>query len=138
MALNIQDQNDIGIRLVLPNSSSGSVSGTIPNVSAVYENEAERIANENQRIVNEQDRQNAEVLRENTKTEMDNLIDTVETALARGDFKGDKGDKRRYWRKRRYRRAWIKWTRWIYTCTRNRLLDNIRCNCYSKLLRRLY
>lgn len=87
--------NNIGIRLVLPNSYSGSVSGTIPNASTVYENEAERIANENQRIVNEQDRQNAEILRQASKTEMDNLIEEVETALARGDFKGDKGDKRR-------------------------------------------
>lgn len=93
--MEIPNQNDIGIRLTLPNSSSGSVSGSVPNVTTVYENERERIANENERIANEQDRENAEILRENTKTAMENLIDEVETALARGDFKGDKGDKRR-------------------------------------------
>lgn len=87
--MNINSNDNMGITLTLP-SQTGNVSSVIPNVTTVYENEEQRIANENQRITNEQDRENAEILREATKTEMENLIDTVETALAHGDFKGDK------------------------------------------------
>lgn len=93
MALNINDQSGIGVRLTIPNNNgnyqgqipnnSGNYQADVPNVTTVFANEKQRIANENQRIANEESRQQ-------TGTALSNLVSEVQTKLDNGDFKGDK------------------------------------------------